>query len=75
MKKIIILITTILLLLTLVTVYFQVWKKPFEVNSGIAKQYLTFKEHSDWFWEVAFSPDGELIASRNKTVSVWLLIN
>ncbi len=53
----------VLIIFTLTAVYFQIIKKPFEVNSGIAVHHLTFRGHTDRLWEAAFSPDGEILAS------------
>src|ERR1044072_8213306 len=66
-------IIAILLIFTSVVLYFQLWKKPVEVNSGLAKHHLTFTEHSDTVWRVMFSPDGERIASGSVdgTVKIW----
>ena len=66
-------ITAVLLAFVFGILYFQVWKKPVTVESGIANNYLTFKGHSDRIWEAAFSPDGELLASGSVDgiVNIW----
>jgi len=68
-----IVITAILLILIFTSLYFQLWKSPDLVDSGIAKHHLTFTGHSGIVFEVMFSPDGELLASGSvdNTVSIW----
>lgn len=68
-----IVIAAILLIFILALLYFQLWKSPNLVDSGIAKHQLTFTGHSGIVFEVMFSPDGELLASGSvdNTVSVW----
>jgi WD40 repeat protein len=72
-SKLIWFLASVLLLVSFVFLYFQVWKKPHEVNSGIAYHHLTFKEHSNAAWRVEFFPDGEHIASGSVdgTAKIW----
>jgi WD40 repeat protein len=71
--KISIAIITVLLCITSGVLYFQLWKKPLTVESGIAKHYFTFTGHSGTVWDAAFSPDGEMLASGSVdgTVKIW----
>ncbi len=66
-------ITTILIMFTFDLLYFQIWKKPVLINSGIIKHHLTFLGHSNVIRNVMFSPDGELLASGSfdKAIKIW----
>ena len=72
-KKRSIAITAILLMFTFGLLYFQIWKKPVLINSGIIKHHLTFSWHSNVIRNVMFSPDGELLASKSfdKAINIW----
>ncbi len=72
-KKRIFLVIGLMVSLIIVLTYFQLWKEPEQVNSGLAELYKVFSAHTEHVWEVKFSPDGALLASASVdgTVKIW----
>ena len=62
------------LLLTLTVVLFTTaCSSDLPLGAKIAKYHNSFTEHNQQLWEVAFSPDVELLASSgvDKAVKIW----